>query len=249
MNRTSKILWGEGLFLRPQHFQQQDRYHENRLHETTNALHPYAWGVMTVQLDRDALANNTLRLSELSVIFQDGEIYNAPGDDDLPEVVDLSDIPHAQQTITYYAALPYMKGFGGNFSPLGQTSNSTRYAQNNSATPDLFTQAAEAELTYLKKSVRMVSEVEPRDPHGFCRRDAPARNEGVGAALEVKLQFVGHVSLHVGAVEDVVPERTQSSPERHYASCARSAVLTARMVRVQRSVAAFRCFRPEAVRL
>ena len=25
---SSKILWGEGLFLRPQHFQQQDRYHE-----------------------------------------------------------------------------------------------------------------------------------------------------------------------------------------------------------------------------
>ncbi|WP_038491323.1 type VI secretion system baseplate subunit TssK [Collimonas arenae] len=163
MNRTSKILWGEGLFLRPQHFQQQDRYHENRLHETTNALHPFAWGVLSVQLDRDALANNTLRLAELSVIFQDGEIYKAPEADDLPEVVDLVNIPHAQQTVTYYAALPYMKGFGGNFSALGQVSNSTRYAQSNSATPDLFTQAAEAELTYLKKSVRLVSEVEPRD--------------------------------------------------------------------------------------
>jgi type VI secretion system protein ImpJ len=36
----SKVLWGEGLFLRPQHFQQQDRYHEARLNDTATALHP-----------------------------------------------------------------------------------------------------------------------------------------------------------------------------------------------------------------
>ena len=42
---ASKVLWGEGLFLRPQHFQQQDRYHEHRLHRSVKAVHPYAWGV------------------------------------------------------------------------------------------------------------------------------------------------------------------------------------------------------------
>ena len=41
----SKLLWGEGLFLRPQHFQQQDRYHEARVNQTARALHPYCWGV------------------------------------------------------------------------------------------------------------------------------------------------------------------------------------------------------------
>ena len=45
MNNPSKVLWGEGLFLRPQHFQQQDRYHEGRLNQTARALHPYGWGV------------------------------------------------------------------------------------------------------------------------------------------------------------------------------------------------------------
>ncbi len=40
----SKVLWGEGLFLRPQHFQQQDRYHEARLNQTACALHPYRLG-------------------------------------------------------------------------------------------------------------------------------------------------------------------------------------------------------------
>ena len=73
MTINPKVLWGEGLFLRPQHFQQQDQYHEARLHEIAGALHPYAWGVGSLKLDHDALANDTLRLSELSLIFQDGE--------------------------------------------------------------------------------------------------------------------------------------------------------------------------------
>ncbi|MES2118102.1 MAG: type VI secretion system baseplate subunit TssK [Pseudomonadota bacterium] len=166
MSITSKVLWGEGLFLRPQHFQQQDRYHEHRLHESVKALHPYMWGVNHVQLDRDALTNNTLRILELSVLFQDGELYNAPGADALPEALDLSQLPPSQQTQTYYIALPAFKAYGGNFAANGQGHNSgARFGQANLATPDLYTQAASAELSYLKKTVRLVSESEPRDAY------------------------------------------------------------------------------------
>ncbi len=165
MSITSKVLWGEGLFLRPQHFQQQDQYHEHRLHQSVTAMHPYLWGVGHFLLDRDALSNNTLRILELSLMFQDGEIYNAPGSDDLPEMLDLSNLPQSQQSITFYAALPSFKPFGGNFAPDGQPNNAARYAQANLDTPDLYTQAARAELTYLKKTVRLVSELEPRDSY------------------------------------------------------------------------------------
>ncbi|MDM5178100.1 type VI secretion system baseplate subunit TssK [Massilia sp. CCM 8695] len=162
---SSKVLWGEGLFLRPQHFQQQDQYHEHRLHESVKAVHPYAWGVNQLQVDRDALANNALRVLELSLRFQDGELVDAPGADALPETVDLSQLLQSQQTVTFYAALPAFKPFGGNFAPLGQTANAARFVQANADTPDLYTQAAQAQLTYLKKSVRLISEFEPRDSY------------------------------------------------------------------------------------
>ena len=71
---ASKVLWGEGLFLRPQHFQQQDRYHEHRLHRSVKAVHPYAWGVDRLSIDMEALAHNTLRLLELSLVLPDGEL-------------------------------------------------------------------------------------------------------------------------------------------------------------------------------
>ncbi|WP_296943959.1 type VI secretion system baseplate subunit TssK [uncultured Massilia sp.] len=163
---SGKILWGEGLFLRPQHFQQQDQYHEERLHRTAGLLHPYAWGVGTLQVDRDALANDTLRLLELSLRFQDGELVSAPGADELPEAVDLSQLPQAVQVVTYHAALPGFKPFGGNFSgAAGEAANAVRFQQANRDTPDLYTQAASAQLSYLRKTVRLVSDAEPLDSY------------------------------------------------------------------------------------
>lgn len=162
---TSKVLWGEGLLLRPQHFQRQDHYHEQCLHKSIKAVHPYAWGVETLQVDREALANNVLRLLALSVRFQDGELVDAPEIDALPETVDLSLLQQAQQTVTYYIALPGLKPFSGNFTPPGQASNTARYVQANGDTPDLYTQAAPVQLATLKKSVRLVSEAEPRDSY------------------------------------------------------------------------------------
>ena len=162
MSTASKVLWGEGLFLRPQHFQQQDQYHEHRLHESVKALHPYAWGVSHLTVDREALVSNSLRVLELSLIFPDGEIVNAPGNDELPGAVDLSELGQGQ-SVTFHAALPALKHFGGNFTPTGQVSNGARFAQSTCETPDLFTQAALAQLTYLKKSLRLVAEGEPRD--------------------------------------------------------------------------------------
>jgi type VI secretion system protein ImpJ len=164
MNTARKVLWGEGLFLRPQHFQQQDQYHEHRLHESLKALHPFAWGVSHLQVDREALVSNTLRVLELALIFPDGEIYNAPGNDELPAAVDLSELGPGQ-TITFHAALPALKHFGGNFAPSGQANNGVRYAQGATQTPDLYTQAAPAELTYLNKTVRLVAETEPRESY------------------------------------------------------------------------------------
>lgn len=162
---TSKVLWGEGLFLRPQHFQQQDQYHEHRLHESVKSVHPYAWGVNAIQIDRDALGNNALRILELSLRFQDGELFDAPGADELPDPVDLGQLLQSQQTVTYYAALPAFKPFGGNFGVPGQPVSTARFVQSNADTPDLYTQAAQAQLAYLKKTVRLVSEFEPRDSY------------------------------------------------------------------------------------
>jgi type VI secretion system protein ImpJ len=161
VNNPSKVLWGEGLFLRPQHFQQQDRYHEGRLNQTARALHPYGWGVRKLVLDLDALKSDTLRVNELSLIFPDGEIYRAPQGDALPLQVRLDELAPTVQAITFHAALPSLKAHGENCAGSGEDQADARYARIDRDTQDLYTRAADAPVTYLKKTLRLVSELDP----------------------------------------------------------------------------------------
>lgn len=165
MNSAPKVLWGEGLFLRPQHFQRQDAYHEVRLHQIASAINPYAWGVRSLDIDREALVNSSLRFNELSVIFPDGELYNAPQGGNLPAAVSLADIPVSQQSITFNLAMPALTAHGGNTADAGASSASARFNQFGVETPDLFTQAATTELMYLGSQVRLVSQFDPMDSY------------------------------------------------------------------------------------
>lgn len=155
----SKVLWGEGLFLRPQHFQQQDRYHEARLNQTACALHPYAWGVRKIVIDQDALRHDLLRVEEASLLFPDGEVVQAPGSDALPLQVRLGDLPPAVQTVTYHAALPALNVHGDNCA-VGECAGDQRFARVDRETQDLYTQAAQAPVTYLRKSLRLIADSE-----------------------------------------------------------------------------------------
>lgn len=92
MIHSQKILWGEGLFLRPQHFQQQDAYHEWRLAQMTRLIHPYAWGIKHIKIDTDALQSGLLRILEIQAVMPDGELFNAPSEDDLPPAIALNEL-------------------------------------------------------------------------------------------------------------------------------------------------------------
>ena len=53
MSWDSKVLWTEGLFVQPHHFQQADRYAEALVGGLARRLRPYAWGVSTLDIDFD----------------------------------------------------------------------------------------------------------------------------------------------------------------------------------------------------
>lgn len=162
----SKVLWGEGLFLRPQHFQQQDLYHEHRLTEVGRAAHPYLWGIQHIEIDLDALSAGVLRLNAASVIFPDGELYAAPGADLLPDPINLSGIKSFADSETFHLAIAPLRSYGSNFSKTSEDNGTlTRYHQINEAAPDLYTNAVESEVSVLKKSVRLIAESDPREQY------------------------------------------------------------------------------------
>ncbi|HEX7381475.1 MAG TPA: type VI secretion system baseplate subunit TssK [Nevskiaceae bacterium] len=162
MNDAAKLLWEEGLFLRPQHFQRQDAYHESHLHQIAQALHPYAWGLRSARFDRESLANGVLRMTELSVIFPDGVVYAAPDSDELPSPLALRDLPEGIDALVVHLALPDVKTRGGNAATLDADA-AARYRRVTSSTPDLYSEADDADVTYLVPRPRLLTDAEARD--------------------------------------------------------------------------------------
>ena len=163
MIQSSKILWGEGLFLRPQHFQRQDAYHEWRLAEGMRALHPYAWGVRRLVVDTDALASGVLRLAELQAVLPDGDFVNAPQEDDLPEPMSLAQVPAGVTEVPIHLAVAPMRSQGSNFGTESKGGTGVRFTQQPQPAGDWFTQAAPAEVMVLRRALRLLPENEPRD--------------------------------------------------------------------------------------
>ena len=54
--QTLNVVWHEGMLLRPQHFQQHDRYYDEQLTRRTSGLHAHAWGFTRLELDTLFLA-------------------------------------------------------------------------------------------------------------------------------------------------------------------------------------------------
>ncbi|KVU85309.1 type VI secretion protein [Burkholderia ubonensis] len=163
MSYSAKVLWGEGLFLRPQHFQRQDAYHEARLFESIQAIQPYNWGVRTVRFDRDALGSNVLRLAELSLVFPDGALYAAPQADELPPPVALDTLPEGINEFVFYLALHPLRENGANYNDDPAAGFTTRFVSAQTSVADNFTDAAEADVTFLKTQVKLIAHSEPRD--------------------------------------------------------------------------------------
>jgi type VI secretion system protein ImpJ len=159
MSMGAKILWSEGLTLGPQHFQRQDMYHETRLLKMASALNPNFWGVRLLQWNMEGLGHNLLEAQAMSLIFQDGAVYDAPATDLLPLALDLTQLPQEVNTFTIYAALPTIRPHGANAEKGG------RYALAEAETSDLFSDAVPIDVPFLRKQLRLMTHAEPRDGH------------------------------------------------------------------------------------
>src|SRR5690606_42159803 len=90
-----------------------------------------------------------LALNKVEMIWQDGEIYQAPAQDLLPEPVQL-DILNLQGEMQIYLALPMVQPNKQNVSYSDQA-QSSRYHSHLSATHDLFTEIGRAHVTLLRR--------------------------------------------------------------------------------------------------
>lgn len=91
MSQHNRVIWSEGLFLRPHHFQQQDRYHEHLLGQRLDGQLAYGYGFVELLLDRELLKLGKLGLASASGVMPDGTPFSLPADGPLPLPLDIGE--------------------------------------------------------------------------------------------------------------------------------------------------------------
>lgn len=103
MSDRNRIVWSEGLFLRPQHLQQQERYFERLVEERAGDLLRHSWGFLELDIDRELLAIGKLALRRARGVFPDGTPFSMPDEDALPTPLE---VPPQTRDQTVFLGLP-----------------------------------------------------------------------------------------------------------------------------------------------
>jgi type VI secretion system protein ImpJ len=102
MSWTNRVVWQEGMFLRTQHFQQQDRWLESVVRGRVQALRPHPWGLTEFSLDRDLLGTGRFALASAAGVFEDGTPFVLPGETDHPPPLE---VPEGARNVVVHLAL------------------------------------------------------------------------------------------------------------------------------------------------
>jgi type VI secretion system protein ImpJ len=97
MKYLSRVVWSEGMYLGPHHFQTQSRYFEDSIRFTAASLWYEPWGLIAAHLDHEALKNGTVALTHARGIFPDGLAFHMPESDPLPEFRNINELFPAQR--------------------------------------------------------------------------------------------------------------------------------------------------------
>lgn len=97
------VLWTEGLFLRPQQFQQQDRHQAWQREQRVRAISPWCWGWRQLVVDSAALRFGRVALAQAQGILPDGLAFDLAAGDLAPAALE---IPEDARDALVVLALP-----------------------------------------------------------------------------------------------------------------------------------------------
>ena len=186
MEQQLKVLWTEGMFLTPHHFQQWDRYYEHLLQQRLRNISPLAWGVRELAINEEALANGQVALSRISAIMPDGMVIDAPGSDTAPPARDVGDrFPAEKERLGVFLASPIVPEGGVAQDPTGShDGRPTRYRGKTISSRDENAQAANRDIQVAAKNTRILFEGESLDDHVWVKIAELGKGSTGGFALD-----------------------------------------------------------------
>ncbi|HJQ68317.1 MAG TPA: type VI secretion system baseplate subunit TssK [Blastocatellia bacterium] len=171
MSRYRKVVWSEGMLLTPHHFQQLDNYHEELLNSRLSALAPYGWGVVDLQVNREAIANGYFDLIRCRAVMPDGLMVNIPEVEQAPPPRQVEGhFDMADERLEVYLAVPARRAGAINYESYGSDNGQmVRYLQDAGSVPDETTGDNERQLAFARGNVRLLLRDELREGYSSIK--------------------------------------------------------------------------------
>ncbi|OOE44846.1 type VI secretion system-associated protein [Salinivibrio kushneri] len=104
MFARNRVIWSEGLFIKPQHFQQHQRYSEYLLEERLTSVSKYLYGISELSLNPEYLAFGRIAIERAVGVMPDGTTFRIPQEDVMPDALEIEDGSLSNQLV--YLAIP-----------------------------------------------------------------------------------------------------------------------------------------------
>jgi type VI secretion system protein ImpJ len=165
MSKYRKIVWNEGMLLSPHHFQQWDNFHEEFLNSRVRSIMPFEYGILNLQINREAVANGNFQIISCHAVLPDGLMVSVPDAEAVPDLRPIGDHfnPEAE-TLGVHLAIPAQKTGEANYQANGsKASANVRFLQEGISVKDETTGINEQTLAFAKSNLRIIFDDEVRD--------------------------------------------------------------------------------------
>ncbi|MBC3766687.1 type VI secretion system baseplate subunit TssK [Neptunicella marina] len=154
---NDRVVWSEGLFLRPQHFQQQDRHTQHLVKTSLQGLQIYRWGFSQLEIDHDLLKTGKFSLRSATGVLPDGVAFSLDN-----QQLEL-DITDDMQDKKLFLCLPISRSKTQEFSDVAEDSH-IRYQSCSLAISDNATSDSEqVEITVGSPRFKLAADNEELD--------------------------------------------------------------------------------------
>ncbi|NNE66501.1 MAG: type VI secretion system baseplate subunit TssK [Pyrinomonadaceae bacterium] len=165
MSKYRKIVWNEGMLLTPHHFQQWDNYHEELLNSRIRSVAPFQYGVLDLQVNREAINNGDFQVTNCHAILPDGLLVNVPDGGGVPDLRPIGDHFHPEaEKLGVHLAIPAKRIGEANFQASGaKPGKNLRFLQEGALVKDETSGTNEQPVAYAKSNLRIIFDDELRD--------------------------------------------------------------------------------------
>ena len=156
MSLDNKVIWSEGMFLNPHHFQQQERYVERYIDGKCTAYGAYGWGIHHLEVDQELLKLGKISLINAKGVFPDGTPFSFPDQNDLPPVFEVPENTHDK---IVYLSIPVKRPGAIDVLPEKETQGLARYYSSKQSVRDVSIEGGDnSEIDIGKLRMRLLLE-------------------------------------------------------------------------------------------